>query len=473
MHTLQTMLDNAARALETPIEAPAWVLPVSAIAALLAAALGWFIARRLAARNRDESLGHDAPSNVPRRRRSDEQPGTAALRLAAASRTPKGSQADQLGGGSPDAACAGEKTVLIIDDDVYLAQAISMRLKRLGLNVVKTTDALHALMGVYKLRPDLAIIDVNMPSGNGLALCEMLATVENCRSIPIIVYTGTSDQGVIDRCRQLGHHYVHKSTTSWDELRSHVCRLLDLPAGADQPDTDAVLWDDTPLPGDDTPEDARLTEEKPPGIASGSADASPTCAGSSEAKSTEEQPPRVAVGAEAETPCRGPAEAPTDTDAAPAPTETGAARRPCLLCIDDDPDVSRAIALRLSTYGIDVVRALDGTSGFYKSLECNPDVILTDMVMPNGEGNYVFGRLRSHPLTKDIPIVVITGQAHAGLKREMFALGAEAYLQKPIRFNELLGILRRYIALPDQGTPPTEKPRSLLAACQKQEAFSG
>ncbi len=72
------------------------------------------------------------------------------------------------GGSSP-------KTVLIADDDFDLAQALAIRLTQIGLHAVRTCDALHALIGVHKLLPDLIIIDVNLPSGNGLAVCEMLA----------------------------------------------------------------------------------------------------------------------------------------------------------------------------------------------------------------------------------------------------------------------------------------------------------
>ena len=45
-----------------------------------------------------------------------------------------------------------------------------------------------------------------------------------------------------------------------------------------------------------------------------------------------------------------------------------------------------------------------------------PDVIVTDMVMPDGEGTYVMGRLKSHPLTGNIPVIVLSGQANPALK---------------------------------------------------------
>ena len=119
-----------------------------------------------------------------------------------------------------------------------------------------------------------------------------------------------------------------------------------------------------------------------------------------------------------------------------------------MLVIDDDPDISRALALRLEGYGIEVIRAFNGLEGFWTGLERLPDLIITDMNMPNGEGNYIFGRFKSHPLTQNIPVIVLTGQDNPGLKRLMLSLGVNAYFQKPIVFEELLHQLRQHLELP-------------------------
>lgn len=123
------------------------------------------------------------------------------------------------------------------------------------------------------------------------------------------------------------------------------------------------------------------------------------------------------------------------------------ARRPKVLCIDDDPDVSKAIKLRLEQHGFEVIRAFDGMQGFWTALDTRPDAIICDMVMPDGEGNYLFSRFRSHTLTKDVPIIILTGQANPALKRQMLSVGVDAYLAKPLIFDELLGELQRVVAV--------------------------
>jgi CheY-like chemotaxis protein len=129
-------------------------------------------------------------------------------------------------------------------------------------------------------------------------------------------------------------------------------------------------------------------------------------------------------------------------------------QRPLILVIDDDPDISAAIARRLSTYGVDVLPAFSGMPGFWKAVDIRPDVILCDMRMPDGEGNYIAGRLQSHPLTHGIPVIVITGHANPGSKRVMMSMGVAAYFSKPLIMKELLNELRRHIDLPHSPSGP-------------------
>jgi DNA-binding response OmpR family regulator len=124
-------------------------------------------------------------------------------------------------------------------------------------------------------------------------------------------------------------------------------------------------------------------------------------------------------------------------------------KSPRVLCIDDEPDISRIIKIRLEQYGVDVRRAFNGMQGYWLAIDMRPDVIVTDMVMPDGEGTYVMGRLKSHPLTQEIPVIVLSGQDNPALKRQMLSLGASAYLIKPLVVDELIRELRTHIVLPE------------------------
>ena len=96
------------------------------------------------------------------------------------------------------------KTILIADDDPVVVFALSRRLQQLGFQVIHSPDAAHALIGVMKVKPDLVILDVNMPSGNGLAVCEMMASDPRYAGIPVIIHSVLGDEATRERCRQLG-----------------------------------------------------------------------------------------------------------------------------------------------------------------------------------------------------------------------------------------------------------------------------
>lgn len=119
-----------------------------------------------------------------------------------------------------------------------------------------------------------------------------------------------------------------------------------------------------------------------------------------------------------------------------------------VLCIDDDPVVARTIAIRFQPYGIKVIGATNGTEGYIMATEELPDAILLDLKMPSGEGNYILGKLKGNAKTSDIPVLVLTNVKHAGMRREMFSLGAAAYLNKPIDWHELFEELNRCVRLP-------------------------
>ncbi|HEX3725912.1 MAG TPA: response regulator [Pirellulales bacterium] len=155
---------------------------------------------------------------------------------------------------------------------------------------------------------------------------------------------------------------------------------------------------------------------------------------------------------------------PPDENSDAASTEPPQRTQPRVLVIDDDPQISQAIKFRLETYGIEVVRAFDGMPGFWTALETRPDVIVCDLVMPDGEGNYLLSRFRSHTFTKDVPIIILTGQTNPALKRQMLSLGVSAYLTKPLVFDELLAELRltlpgaANLAAPTRQVPRFELP---------------
>ncbi|MCG8406918.1 MAG: response regulator [Phycisphaerales bacterium] len=120
------------------------------------------------------------------------------------------------------------KTVLIVDDDPNLIQAISLRCRELGLSVQSSSESKQALRKMLSELPDLAIFDINMPGTDGLFVGEMLAQDPQLATVPIIFLTGRSDDHTIRHCKEIGARYVHKGADAWNQLKPILCQLLDL-----------------------------------------------------------------------------------------------------------------------------------------------------------------------------------------------------------------------------------------------------
>jgi CheY-like chemotaxis protein len=118
------------------------------------------------------------------------------------------------------------KSIVIADDDRDLVQALALRCQRMGLIVICAHDAFSALSLIKAGQPDMVCLDVEMPAGNGLSVCEMLASDESCRSIPIAILTGRNDPETIMRCHNLCAYYVEKCPDVWSRLEPLVKELL-------------------------------------------------------------------------------------------------------------------------------------------------------------------------------------------------------------------------------------------------------
>lgn len=127
-----------------------------------------------------------------------------------------------------------------------------------------------------------------------------------------------------------------------------------------------------------------------------------------------------------------------------------ATRTPLILCVDDDPAIQTALELRLGDYDVEVSQAYYGMQGVSEAVRLQPDVIVMDLAMPNGDGLYVVECLRNNPATSAIPVVMLSGMRDPSLKRQAFDNGADAFLNKPVTFSDLVEELRQHITLNEQ-----------------------
>jgi len=109
-----------------------------------------------------------------------------------------------------------------------------------------------------------------------------------------------------------------------------------------------------------------------------------------------------------------------------------------ILVIDDLPENVFMLQDRLEHEGYEVITAYDGYSGIDKAKDHLPDLILLDVMMPDITGLEVCQILVNDPLTKEIPIILVTAKSGAEDTREGLEAGAFDYIKKPFNRIELL-----------------------------------
>jgi DNA-binding response OmpR family regulator len=131
---------------------------------------------------------------------------------------------------------------------------------------------------------------------------------------------------------------------------------------------------------------------------------------------------------------------------APATTLNRLPQPLTILCIDDDPAILKLYEWRLAACGARVLCTADGRHGFSSAIESSPDLILLDNDLPDEKGVDLVGRLRSHPATADIHILMLTGSRTPALQRCVLMNAAVEVLQKPVNFPELIDTICRLTA---------------------------
>lgn len=89
-------------------------------------------------------------------------------------------------------------------------------------------DAMLALIKIHKDPPDIVLLDIKMPAGNGVNVLEMLTSDPRLADIPVIIFTGQSDEKMANRCKRPRAYYVKKSPDAWVELKPIIQGLLRL-----------------------------------------------------------------------------------------------------------------------------------------------------------------------------------------------------------------------------------------------------
>src|SRR6266542_5214939 len=110
-----------------------------------------------------------------------------------------------------------------------------------------------------------------------------------------------------------------------------------------------------------------------------------------------------------------------------------------ILVVDDEPQLTRVLRTGLKSRGYDVRAAADGLAGFETFSDWHPDLVITDLAMPNMDGLELCRRLRA---ISQVPIIILSAKGEEKIKVEALDIGADDFVTKPFGIDELLARVR-------------------------------
>lgn len=129
-----------------------------------------------------------------------------------------------------------------------------------------------------------------------------------------------------------------------------------------------------------------------------------------------------------------------------------------ILVIEDNPANMKLADLLLRNAGHQVLGATDAEAGLLLARADLPDLILMDIQLPGMDGLTATALLKQDPLTVAIPVIALTAMAMKEDQEKSRLAGCDAYISKPLRYQELYTVIDRLLAKPRLPAAHVENP---------------
>ena len=116
-----------------------------------------------------------------------------------------------------------------------------------------------------------------------------------------------------------------------------------------------------------------------------------------------------------------------------------------ILVVDDEPYILRVIRMKLENAGYCVETAEDGRDAWEKIRSSQPDMLITDIVMPDSDGYELAKKVRMEEKTRDLPILMLTGKGEDTDELKGYRAGVNQFLTKPFSPKELLSLVQEIL----------------------------
>lgn len=122
-----------------------------------------------------------------------------------------------------------------------------------------------------------------------------------------------------------------------------------------------------------------------------------------------------------------------------------ATKQPLILAVDDDEDNLFLLTEVLRPLNCLAITATCGEAAILLAQDCQPELILLDVMLPDFNGVEVVQRLKQNPQTKHIPVIAVTALARTEDRESLLLGGCNDYISKPYMLGELEDVICRYL----------------------------
>lgn len=150
----------------------------------------------------------------------------------------------------------------------------------------------------------------------------------------------------------------------------------------------------------------------------------------------------------------------SDAIAMPPIGETEAKHTPTVYFIDDSATMREVIKIAFRRENIHVITCADATSALAQFEEHPPDVVITDVIMPDQDGYSVCSQIKQNPQYEKTPVILMSGVVNKNVADRAVAVQADDLVRKPFQPQELIGRVKHLLApaMPQPATPPADRP---------------
>jgi DNA-binding response OmpR family regulator len=121
-------------------------------------------------------------------------------------------------------------------------------------------------------------------------------------------------------------------------------------------------------------------------------------------------------------------------------------KTPCVLIVDDEPNILLSLQFLMKKTGYEVRTAKDGEEALAEILRAAPDLVLLDVMMPKIDGFSICARIRANPEWNDVRIIMLTARGRDVEREKGLALGADDYITKPFSTKDAIARVEAVLA---------------------------